>query len=414
MGIKTFAESYVFCYNKRLTQGGGLIVRRRICQALAFILIFSAAVTAYAHGVAQAEDPNDILVLVNRDYALSNCFQPDDLIPVGGGQLMRKRAANAFLDMQYSMNQEGLFLTVRSGFRSYNTQRVLFNNAVRNWGLASAERWIARPGHSEHQTGLAVDIVQYGFTGSPLSNARFQNTRHFAWLQERAHTYGFIMRYPREYEYITGVAFEPWHWRYIGTESAAYMREHGFAVFEKYIEHRTARDGFLSEWAQDLVSAAIAEGLVPRNLQHSYTNAITRAEFAALVVALYENKRDEITGRVTFADADDINVQKAAYIGVVAGVGCYRFAPDYPLSREHAAVMLARLAVAVGQPLPIRAPTFADNAQISSWARNGVGQIQAAGVMDGTGNNNFAPRAAFTREQSIVTIMRLFALIAQR
>jgi hypothetical protein len=137
----------------------------------------------------------------------------------------------------------------------------------------------------------------------------------------------------------------------------------------------------------------------------------TRAEFAALAVALYENIKGEITGRSTFVDTDDINVEKAAYIGVVTGVGNNMFAPDNQLTREQAAVMLARLANAIGQPLPIQASTFADNAQISSWAIEGVGQMQAAGIMGGIGNNRFAPSDPYTREQSIVTIMRLFDIV---
>jgi D-alanyl-D-alanine carboxypeptidase len=74
-----------------------------------------------------------------------------------------------------------------------------------------------------------------------MNNARFENTEQYAWLMENAHNYGFIMRYPGEYESITGIAFEPWHWRYIGVESATYMKENGFVVFEKYIEHRETR-----------------------------------------------------------------------------------------------------------------------------------------------------------------------------
>jgi len=324
---------------------------------------------------------------------------------------MRERAANAFLRMHASMNQANLFLTPRSGFRSYETQRVLFNNAVQNRGLAHAERWIARPGHSEHQTGLAIDIVQRGFTGSPLSNARFQNTLHFAWLQQHAHTYGFILRYPQSSESITGFAFEPWHWRYIGVESAAYMRENGFVIFETYIAHRATRPTAPigpSSWAIEQVNAAIAAGFVPAHLQSHYTNAITRAEFTALVVALYESTRGEIQGRVSFIDTDDENVRKAAYIGVVAGVGNNRFDPNAELTREQAAVMLSRLADALDQPLPREAASFADNNSISHWAADAVGRVQVTEVMIGLGDNRFAPQGGYTREQAIVTMMRLF------
>jgi len=167
-----------------------------------------------------------------------------------------------------------------------------------------------------------------------------------------------------------------------------------------------------SGWATEQVNAAIAAGLVPRHLQIQFTQATTRAEFAALAVALYETVTDrEITGRMTFNDTDDINVQKAGYLGVVQGVGGGNFAPNNPLTREQAAVMLARLANAVGHPLPPSAPTFADSAQISSWAMESVGQMQASGIMGGIGNNLFSPGGQYTREQSIVTMLRLFHIV---
>jgi len=112
-----------------------------------------------------------------------------------------------------------------------------------------------------------------------------------------------------------------------------------------------------------------------------------------------------------FNDTADINVQKMGYLGIVTGVGNGNFAPDNTLTREQAAVMIARLAYAVGQPLPQVAPTFADNAAVSSWAVDAVGQVQAAGIMGGVGNNNFAPSGDYTREQSIITMLRLFDIL---
>ena len=167
-----------------------------------------------------------------------------------------------------------------------------------------------------------------------------------------------------------------------------------------------------SSWAQEGVSRAIALGLVPSALQTVYTQPTTRAEFAALAVALYEAVTDrEIIGRMQFNDTNDINVQKMGYLGVVTGVGNGSFAPNDGLTREQAAVMLARLADAMGQPLPSSVPTFADNVDISSWAVSGVGQMQAAAIMGGVGNNQFSPRGDYTREQSIITILRLFDIL---
>lgn len=167
-----------------------------------------------------------------------------------------------------------------------------------------------------------------------------------------------------------------------------------------------------SVWATEAVAAAIEAGLVPESLQGDYRNPTTRAEFCALAVALYQSVTGlEIEGRTKFDDTDDVNVEKMAYIGVVNGVGDNKFAPQSALTREQAATMLSRLAAAMEKPLADTAPTFADSGSISSWALVAVGQLQAAGIMGGVGDNTFAPKAAYTREQSITTIVRLLDLI---
>lgn len=167
-----------------------------------------------------------------------------------------------------------------------------------------------------------------------------------------------------------------------------------------------------SSWAAEQVTAAVAAGIVPQDLQAQYTQAATRAEFCALATALYETATGaEITQRSTFSDTSDPNVEKMAALGVVNGVGNGKFAPDQKLTREQAATMLARLASALGHPLPAQSPTFADTAAISSWAADAVGQMQASGIMGGVGNNAFSPAGDYTREQSILTMLRLFQLV---
>jgi len=168
-----------------------------------------------------------------------------------------------------------------------------------------------------------------------------------------------------------------------------------------------------SNWAYDGINRAFAYGLIPQNLQSQYTQTTTRSEFAAFAVALYETITGrEITERMAFNDSTDIDVQKMGGLGVVTGVGGGNFNPNGTITREQAAVMLARLASVIGQPLPPSVPTFADNNNnISSWAVESVGQIQAAGIMGGVGNNNFAPNGEYTREQSIITMLRLFEIL---
>jgi len=193
-----------------------------------------------------------------------------------------------------------------------------------------------------------------------------------------------------------------------------------FTCFVTYADLNYSRTGRfslmfhnLSPWAEPQVGRAIADGIVPSTLQHSYNKAMTRAEFAALAVALYETiAGEEITGRMNFYDTNDINIQKAAYIGIVSGTGYGNFSPDMGFNREQAAVFVSRLAGAIGQPLPQVKAAFADNAQISLWAIESAGQVQAAGIMSGVGYNAFDPHGAFTREQSIITVYRLFQLLS--
>ena len=166
-----------------------------------------------------------------------------------------------------------------------------------------------------------------------------------------------------------------------------------------------------SSWAVEDVETAIAAGIVPPALQSSYTRATTRAEFCALATALYENVLGTISQRATFSDTTDVNVEKMAALGVVLGVGNNKFDPDAKLTREQAATMLARLANVMGKPIAKQPSTFRDNAEISSWASEAVGQMLVSGVMNGTGNNTFSPKAEYTREQSILTMLRMLRYV---
>ena len=174
-----------------------------------------------------------------------------------------------------------------------------------------------------------------------------------------------------------------------------------------------ASSGDPSSWAVEEVNAAISAGLVPQFLQSGYRQTITRAEYCALAVALYEEYTGvEISGRVTFIDTNDVNVEKMAAVGVVEGVGGNRFDPYALLTREHAATLLPRLANALGRPLLPGPATFVDMGSVSPWAVTGVGQVQAAGIMSGVGNNTFAPKDPYSREQSIITMIRLWNAIS--
>lgn len=169
-----------------------------------------------------------------------------------------------------------------------------------------------------------------------------------------------------------------------------------------------------ASWAKADVDRAIAENILPPELRSAYSQPATRREFCVLADALYTRVTGSpalMEASVTFTDTTDPAVLRMASAGVVQGVGSGAFSPNGQLTREQAATMLARLATALGKPLTASAPTFADTSSVSTWARDAVGQMQKSGVMGGTGNNMFSPLVAYTREQSTVTIMRMFDLM---
>lgn len=170
-----------------------------------------------------------------------------------------------------------------------------------------------------------------------------------------------------------------------------------------------------SSWAVEAVTRADSLGLIPSELNNNYTQHITRAEFCALAVPVYEKfTGTTITQLRDFTDTTDINVRKIGSVNVVSGTGNGAFNPDGEIMRQEAAVILTNLMSALGEPLSASEPTFADNAQIDSWALNAVGQVQKAGIMAGTGNNNFTPKGdagKYTREQSIVTLLKVWDIV---
>lgn len=161
--------------------------------------------------------------LVTRVYNKKNPigqYVPADLIVVGNQQL-RKEAAESLALMQKQVS-----LTPASGYRSYDRQAQLYDDYVKQDGQDLADRYSARPGYSEHQSGLAMDF-------SPIEDS-FKFTTASAWLKQNAHSYGWVLRYPLNKELITGYQYEPWHWRYIGVKDASDMKSKGIETLEEY------------------------------------------------------------------------------------------------------------------------------------------------------------------------------------
>ena len=178
--------------------------------------------------------PADLSALLNKNFILSAGYVPVDLVTLPGGGLVRAEAAAAFLEMKEAADRDGLALFVRSSYRTYNDQIASYNLVMENYGRDGAEASVARPGHSEHQLGLALDLAPAPGLSGPLTAMHFEETAQYTWLREHGHEYGFILRYPSEYMSIHNYVFEPFHWRYVGVKIATAMFDEGIAVFEEY------------------------------------------------------------------------------------------------------------------------------------------------------------------------------------
>ncbi len=197
-------------------------------------------------GVATVTNPSDLLVLVNKERNLPADYVPEDLMPPDvpfyfseniEKRWLRPDAAQALEGMFAAASLDDIKLVGASAYRSYNTQVSLFKRYVNQHGEEAASRFSARPGQSEHQTGLTVDVYHAQITNG-LEEA-FAETPEGIWVAENAHKYGFIIRYPQGKEEITGYKFEPWHLRYVGTTVAQEIFETELTLEEYLHEDET-------------------------------------------------------------------------------------------------------------------------------------------------------------------------------
>ncbi len=177
-------------------------------------------------------NPDDTAVLINKTNRLPSGFSAKNLVAVdrkyskGSGFLLNSEAYENYRQMYTAAANERRYLKIVSAYRTEAYQRNLYNSYLRNNGLSYAAAYSAQPGYSEHQTGLAIDINSV-YTS-------FEKSAEYTWLKNHAHEYGFIERYKKGREYITGYAYEPWHYRYVGKEAAAIIREKDITYEEYY------------------------------------------------------------------------------------------------------------------------------------------------------------------------------------
>ena len=164
----------------------------------------------------------DGLIIANKTYSLPSTYAPG----------MNADVTAHANEMFAAAKAEGYNMWNQSGFRSYDTQKRLYNNYVSRSGKAAADTYSARPGHSEHQTGLAFDVCA---TDRPCINSNFDNTAEAAWLSQNAYKYGFILRYPSGKSGVTGYKYESWHFRYVGVDLATKLYNGGnWITLEEY------------------------------------------------------------------------------------------------------------------------------------------------------------------------------------
>lgn len=183
------------------------------------------------------DDPR--MILVSRTHPITEDY-PVETKECGSATAINKtlqtEAADAFLSMQAAAAKDGVDVRMQSGYRSVSYQKKLYDNKTqyyRNKGLSEAAARekaaviVNPPGCSEHNCGLAADLNSPEHT---TLDTGFADTAAFRWLCENAEQYGFILRYPKEAESVTGITYEPWHWRYVGAENAALLNQSGLCL----------------------------------------------------------------------------------------------------------------------------------------------------------------------------------------
>lgn len=190
----------------------------------------------YYTNTKPAKNLNTNLILVNKYHYLTKSYVPNNLVPINpdyarSGMSLVKEAKEAFEKLSQDAKQDNMMIFAISSYRSYDYQLNLYNTYVEADGKKAADTYSARAGFSEHQTGLVVDVYD-GIT--PYTS--FEETKEFKWMQENAHKYGFILRYPKDKVKITGYQYESWHYRYVGTKIAKIIKEKNLSLEEYYVK----------------------------------------------------------------------------------------------------------------------------------------------------------------------------------
>ena len=208
-----------------------IIILISILLVIIKLNIFS---TKFYKNIKKIKNPENILILVNKNNKLNQNYIPNDLEKINinyanENKYLRHEAKIAFENLSEEAKNNNFKIIAVSTYRGYEYQEKLYSYYVKEKGIKYADLCSARAGHSEHQTGLAVDVM-----GSNNDYNKFEESIEFIWMKNNAHKYGFILRYPEGKQHITGFKYEPWHYRYVGVDVASIIYNKNITLEEYY------------------------------------------------------------------------------------------------------------------------------------------------------------------------------------
>lgn len=199
-----------------------------MCMVIFSTVIAEESIKNWTYPILISYLQSDYNKLINRENLLAEDYEPNDLVRVSTKTatsqeiFVRKATEDALIELFKAAESANIKLFVKSGYRSYSTQKTMYRNRLSSMNGVD-DKIVAPPGSSEHQSGLAVDIINVDFLGDKRMTQAFGKTNEGKWLVENCAKFGFILRYPKEKENITNIFYEPWHLRYVGTEISNYV-----------------------------------------------------------------------------------------------------------------------------------------------------------------------------------------------
>ena len=228
--IDDYLKKYIELYNKNKNEKTEKIIS----------LVNAHVDDGFYNKTEKTNDKDGKFIILNKHYYTDEKYEGNNLVTLDSKYSLygstytielSKECYEAFLKMYEAANEADAGFKINSAYRSFEKQEALYNKYKNNDGQEKADTYSARPGYSEHQTGYAFDVRDY-----PLTTDDYSKTKSFAWVSEHAHEYGFIIRFPKDKEDITGYQYESWHYRYCGTDCATYIYKHNI-TFEEYYEY---------------------------------------------------------------------------------------------------------------------------------------------------------------------------------